>query len=116
LPRTQQLAWQVEATEAWQHLQTMLENHHSPRQQAAIYYEQWQLDKSTSSQTQARIAYEKVVQQSPTAEAHQRALELGAINLPPPADIPPLPSLITDTPLNLDTLLERVKQNLIHLS
>lgn len=111
-PRMQWLAGALDAAAAQQHLQILLEKQPTLRQQADISYELWHLTQNPAYQNQARGAYEALLQHTRTAEAYQRAVELGAKHVTPLAAAPPLPSLIIDTPLNLDSLLEKVKQNL----
>ena len=98
---------------AQQRLQTLLKDRSSLHRKAAIYYEQWQLDKGEKSRLQARRAYQSLLQHSATATARQRTLELGATNLPPLPAAPPLPVPIIDTPLDLNSLLEKARQSLV---
>jgi tetratricopeptide (TPR) repeat protein len=113
LPRARWLAGEVDELEAAiQQLQAMLDAGPTPHQKAAITYERWLLDKNLDSQAQAKTAYDAQLQQTPTAEARQRAIELGVTYLPPMPAPPPLPALIREVAIGLESLLESVRERL----
>ena len=82
------------------------------RYRAAILYELWRLDPVSSRQIEAREAYLALLRQSPTEEARQRSTELGAMNLPDKAAAPPLPNILLNYPVDLNSLLDQVNQHL----
>jgi tetratricopeptide (TPR) repeat protein len=112
LPRAQWLAGKLDGDSAFQQLEAMLDKDPSLYQEAAIYYERWWIGKNAAHRVQARRAYEALLEKSYTAEAVQRARELGALKIPPITAVPPLPGVVTETPLNLDALLDKIIQSL----
>jgi tetratricopeptide (TPR) repeat protein len=92
-------------------LQAQLEQAHADKDQAALYYALWRLDKSQTvwRKTAAKL-YRKLHSKSPKFIYRARHEELAGSHLAPPPPLPDLPILEMSEPLNLETLLARVEK------
>lgn len=115
-PRLQVLAGEISTAAALEELEIRFAQAADPRQRAALLYEQWRLEPEDWRQAQVRDAYLNLLEQSPTAEARQRACEVGATELPERPSAPPLPDLLSDQPVDLAAFLDQVNQNLASTS
>ncbi|MBN2149404.1 MAG: tetratricopeptide repeat protein [Anaerolineales bacterium] len=91
-------------------LDTLLEGDLSQAERAAVHHEAWRLDASQEHHRQlAAEAYASLYQSDPDVDFHRRYQRLTGETLPDPPPLPPLPEVVTRTPIDLEKLLTQVR-------
>lgn len=107
--RLQRAQCQIDMQRAIAELERLRARWPDDPEQAWLDYEIWQIDPGRERERHnAAQLYQRLYAQTPNIDFRERYGQLTGQELPEPPDLPPLPSAVTASPVNLPELLPKV--------